>query len=98
MAWSNYLQTVLTDRPEYISRIHTSFQKVAVAVTQESTQTEHHADRLALAERVINGAGVPTRAHKILHTLNPALQATPEPTDADIEFSVTEHWNYFAGV
>lgn len=75
-----------------------AFLKTALDVINEDPITASHAERLILALEVFKGTGVPPRAAKVLHLLNPALQGTLEPTDGDILFTVAQQWNYFAGV
>lgn len=94
--WTLLEQHTITSSASYQQRVEMAFLKTAFDVTNEDSGTANHAERLALAEQVISGSGVPPRAFKLLHILNPALQGTQDPTDSDILFTVAQQWNYFA--
>lgn len=94
--WTLLEQDTITSSAAYQKRVEMAFLKTALDVVNEDPQTASHAERLALANQVLWGSGVPTRAFKLLHILNPALQATPDPSDSDILFTVAQQWNTFA--
>jgi predicted outer membrane protein len=94
--WTLLEQHTITSSSAYQQRVEMAFLKTAFDVSNEDPQTANHAARLVLAEQVINGSGVPPRAFKLLHILNPALQGTQDPTDSDLLFTVSQQWNYFA--
>lgn len=94
--WTLLQQNTITTSAEYQQRVEMAFLKVALDVINEAPETANHAERVTLANAVFKGSGVPPRAAKVLHLLNPALQGTLEPTDNDILFTVSQQWNYFA--
>lgn len=94
--WTLLEQHTITSSSEYQQRVEMAFLKVAFDVTNEDSGTANHAARLELANEVISGAGVPPRAFKMLHILNPALQGSPNPSDSDLLFTVAQQWNYFS--
>lgn len=99
MPWSLQQQSDYTSASGYQKRIQFAFLKTAQDVVSEDTETANHAERLTFANQVISGSGMPPRATSILHILNPALQVDGgDPTDNDILFTVSQQWNYFAGV
>lgn len=99
MAWTLLEQAVFSSAQDYSRRVQMAFLKTAQDVVSEDPQTADHAKRLILANQVISGSGVPIRAVATLHILNPALQVVGgEPTDNDLLFTVSQQWNYFAGV
>lgn len=95
MAWTLLEQHQQISSADYRARIQMAFLNTAQNVMAESDQTANHAERIALAERVINGDGMPRRAVEMLHILNPGLQVA-DPTDSDILFTVAQQWEYFA--
>jgi len=97
MAWSLTELYEKSSSTDFNNRVQMAFLKTAVDVQNESEQVENHEDRLALASQVINGTGLPTRTVAMLALRNPALQVE-SPTDSDILFTVSQQWNYFAGV
>lgn len=101
MSWTLNQQFTYTSDPNYKNRIGLAFLKLANDITNEDPTTPDHVKRLALADQVISGSGVPPRCYQLLPILNPALQVTvndptADPTDNDIIFTVSEFWNYFA--
>lgn len=103
MSWTLNQQFTFTSDPAYRNRIGLAFLKLANDVTNEDPTTANHVKRLALANQVISGSGVPPRCYQLLPILNPALQVpvndpTADPTDNDILFTVSQQWDYFSGV
>lgn len=103
MSWTLNQQFTFTSDPVYKNRIGIAFLKLANDVINEDVETNNHANRVELANQVINGSGVPPRCYQLLPILNPALQVpvndpTADPTDNDLLFTVAQQWDYFAGV
>lgn len=101
MSWTLNQQFTYTSDAAYKNRMGLAFLKIANDITNEDPTTPDHVKRLALADQVISGSGVPPRCYQLLPILNPALQVTvndptADPTDNDILFSISEFWNYFA--
>lgn len=99
MAWDLLQQSQYTSASDYQKRVQFAFLETAQDVYTEDPETPNHAERLALANQVISGSGLPPRAFSILHILNPGLQVEGgSPTDNDLLFTVSQQWNYFSGV
>lgn len=101
MSWTLSQQFTYTSDADYRNRIGLAFLKLANDVTNEGSGVANHVKRLALANQVISGSGVPPRCYQLLPILNPALQVsvsdpTTDPTDNDILFTVSEFWEFFA--
>lgn len=101
MSWTLSQQFTNTSDPDYRNRMGLAFLKIANDITNEDPGTANHVKRLALANQVISGSGVPPRCYALLPILNPALQVTvndpkADPTDNDILFTVSQQWDYFA--
>jgi hypothetical protein len=94
--WTLQEQHDITSSAAWQQRVEMAFLKTAFDVTNENSGTANHPARLTLAQKVISGSGVPPRASKLLHILNPALQGSQNPTDNDILFTVSQQWDYFA--
>lgn len=97
MAWTLLQQFTFSNAPDYKNRVGQAFLKLANDVVNEDESTGNHENRIALANQVISGTGVPPRAFALLPVLNPALQVDGgEPTDNDLLFSIAQQWDYFA--
>jgi hypothetical protein len=94
--WTFLEQHTISTSSEYQQRVEMCFMNVAFDVLNEPGNTANHANRVALANRVLWGEGVPPRAFKLLHILNAALQGSPTPSDGDLEFTVAGQWDTFA--
>ncbi len=97
MSWSLLQSFQYTSAADYRNRVIHAFLKTADQVVNESPSESNHAARLALANQVISGTGLPPRAFEMLPVLNPGLQVDGgDPTDNDILFTVSQQWDYFA--
>lgn len=94
MAWTLEEQSVRTSTSPFPQRVFFAFLKTGFDVINEDPGTASHAERLVLANQVINGS-LPPRAVQLLPILNPALQVD-NPSDNDILFTVSQQWNFFA--
>lgn len=97
MAWTLEQASTYTKVQAYRDRIGQAFLKIAQDVVTEDPGTANHAQRLVLANQVIKGSGIPSRAYEMLPRMNPALQVDGGvPTDNDILFTVSQQWDAFA--
>lgn len=97
MAWS-YLELYNnSNSSELNNRVQMACLKIAVDVQNEDPGTSNHASRLVLANRVVNGSGLPSRVVALLALRNPALQVA-SPTDSDIDFTVSQQWDFLSSL
>lgn len=95
MAQTFLQQFTLFDSAEFQQRLLMCLLKASQNIVAEDPQTANHAKRVFLAEKIIRETVIPFRMNLLLPILNPALDVAA-PTDSDIEFTVSQQWDYFA--
>jgi hypothetical protein len=69
--------------------------KAALAVAAESAATDGHAERAALATKVLNDPKAWAYPFAVAAATNPALSSSP--SDNDLEFTINSTWSAMAG-
>ena len=89
----------LTSDGAFRQRVTAAAVKVSIDVAAEDIGTPGHADRLALAVKVLNDPETWTRVLIFGITANSTIQSKPKTVeDAEIEFTLASIWDAYAGV
>jgi hypothetical protein len=88
-------QRVFVNRVATQQKIGQAAAKAALDVAAESAAVAGHAERAALATKVLNDPQAWAYPFTVAVATNPAL--SPTPSDNDVAFTVNSVWNAMAG-